>query len=270
MPEGDTIRALATRLHAALSGERLLRTDFRVPRLATVDLGGQRVAEVDARGKHLLVRTGAGLTVRSHLRMDGAWRLHRPGASWRRDPRHEVRAVLVTAPWVAVGVRLPVLDVLPTSREADVLGHLGPDVLGPDWDPGEVLRRLRAGPGRPIGEALVDQTVMAGPGNVYRSEACFLRGVDPMTPVGEVRDLEGMVLMVKRLMEANRAGGTQVTTGDPRPGRRHWVYGRGGEPCRRCGTPVVREVDPAPGGLSGRVTYRCPSCQPPVDGATSA
>ena len=133
-------------------------------------------------------------------------------------------------------------------------------MLGPDWDAAEALRRLMAQPDRAIGEALIDQRVMAGPGNVYKSEACFLRGVDPWTPVGEVSKPAAMVALMKRLMEANRSIGAQVTTGDTRPGRSHWVYGRGGEPCRRCGSRVRR----ASQGVAPRerVTYWCPSCQP--------
>ena len=142
--------------------------------------------------------------------------------------------------WTAVGVRLGVVELLPTREEHRVVGHLGPDVLGPEWDPGEVLRRLRERPERPIGEAVIDQRVLAGPGNVYKSEVCFLRGVDPWTPVGEVTDLEAMVGLIARLMEANRTTGTQITTGDTRRGRIQWVHGRAGKPCMRCGTLIER------------------------------
>ncbi len=141
-----------------------------------------------------------------------------------------------------------------------MVGHLGPDPLGPDWDPSEALRRLLLGQDRPIGEAVLDQTVMAGPGNVYRCEALFLRGIDPWTPVGAVPDPERLVDLVRRLMEANRSTGAQVTTGDTRRGRTHWVYGRTAEPCRRCGTPIRRRAaEPGPDGE--RVTYWCPRCQ---------
>jgi formamidopyrimidine-DNA glycosylase len=259
VPEGDTVLVAATRLRRALAGERLIRSDFRVPAIATTDLSGQVVDEVVARGKHLLFRTDAALTVHTHFRMDGRWDLIRPSAGLG-GRAHEIRCILTTERWVAVGRRLPVVDVLPTADEARVVGHLGPDVLGDDWDPAEVLRRLLAQPERPIGEALIDQRVMAGPGNVYKSEVCFLRGVNPWTSVGAVRDLAGVLDMTKRVMEANRAIGAQVTTGDTRPGRARWVYGRRGEPCRRCGTPVLRgEQGP---GAEERVTYWCPSCQP--------
>jgi formamidopyrimidine-DNA glycosylase len=259
MPEGDTVLVAATRLHAALAGERLLATDFRVPRFATADLAGQTVREVAARGKHLLLRTDAGVTLHSHLKMEGAWHLYRPGERWR-GPDFQVRVVLRTAPWVAVGFRLGVCELLATAREQEVVGHLGPDVLGADWDAAEALRRLLADPDRAIGTALLDQRVLAGVGNIYKCEVCFLRGVDPWTPVGQVEDPAGMVDLVKRLMEANRTGGRQITTGDTRPGRTHWVAGRNGKPCRRCGS-LIRKADQASYDAD-RVTWWCPTCQP--------
>ncbi|HEU4400265.1 MAG TPA: DNA-formamidopyrimidine glycosylase family protein [Actinomycetota bacterium] len=259
MPEGDTVLVAAGRLHAALAGERLLATDFRVPRFATLDLSGQTVREVVARGKHLLLRTDAGVTLHSHLKMEGAWHLYRPRERWR-GPDFQVRVVLRTEPWVAVGFRLGVCELLPTAREHEVVGHLGPDVLGADWDAAEAVRRLLADPGRAVGNALLDQRVLAGPGNIYKCEVCFLRGVDPWTPVGQVDDLAGMVDLLKRLMEANRGGGRQITTGDTRPGRTHWVAGRTGRPCRRCGTPI-RMADQESYDAD-RVTWWCPTCQP--------
>src|SRR6266540_3558505 len=210
-----------------------------MPAIATADLAGQVVREVVARGKHLLLRTDAGVTLHSHLKMEGAWHLYRPAERWR-GPGWQVRAVLRTERWVAVG--------------------FGPDVLGPDWDPVEAARRLRAEPGRAIGTALLDQRALAGVGNIWKCELCFLRGVDPWTPVGQLDDLEGMLDLLARMMEANRYNGTQVTTGDPRRGRSHWVHGRAGRPCRRCGT-TVRKADQESLGAD-RVTYWCPTCQP--------
>ncbi|HKE98425.1 MAG TPA: DNA-formamidopyrimidine glycosylase family protein [Actinomycetes bacterium] len=258
MPEGDTVHLAAARLHRALAGRQLLASDFRVPRLATADLSGQLVDSVAARGKHLLLRTGGGLTLHTHLRMEGAWHLYRPGRPWA-PPAADVRAVLRTQPWVAVGYRLAVCELLPTAGEAGLLARLGPDPLAPDWDPREAVRRLLGDPRRALGEALLDQQAIAGPGNVYKSEVCFLRGVDPWTPVGEVPDLPGLVDLLARLMQANRGTGSQVTTGDLRPGRRSWVAGRAGRPCRRCGTPVRKAAQGGGGGE--RVTYWCPSCQ---------
>lgn len=210
MAEGDTVFATAARLHEGLAGRVLTRTDFRVPRFATADLSGQAVREVVSRGKHLLVRTDAEVSVHSHLGMDGAWRLYSPGERWR-GRSFEVRGVLETDRLVAVGHRLRRLEVLRTPAEAEVLRHLGPDVLGSDWDAAEAARRLTASPERELGEALVDQSVMAGPGNVYRSEVCFLAEVDPRTPVGALPDPTELVDLMKSLMERNRAGGKRET-----------------------------------------------------------
>jgi endonuclease-8 len=255
VPEGDTVHLAATRLHAALAGQVLVRTEFRVPRYATVDLAGRRVDAVVSRGKHFLMRVSDGVTIHSHLRMEGSWHLYRAGERWR-GPGWQVRALLVTEPWTAVGFRLAMLDVVPTTAESELIGHLGPDPLGPDWDADEALRRLLVDPQRSISEALLDQRVIAGIGNVYRCELCFLRGVDPSTPVGALRDPDALVRLTKRLFEANRGIGSQVSTGDPRAGYSQYVYGRAGEPCRRCRTRIERSGD------GDRVTYWCPSCQP--------
>ncbi|HSP96858.1 MAG TPA: DNA-formamidopyrimidine glycosylase family protein [Candidatus Dormibacteraeota bacterium] len=260
MPEGDTVHLVAARLQAALAGQRLTRSDLRVPRLATVDLGGRIVDNVAARGKHLLLRIGGPLTLDSHLRMDGAWHLYRPAERWRGGPEWQVRAVLATEAWTAVGYRLPVLELFPSGEEGERLGHLGPDPLAEDWDPAEALRRLTADPERSISAALLDQRVIAGIGNVWRCEICFLRGLDPDAPLRAVGDPAALLGLVKRMFEANRHLGGQVTTGDPRRGRAHYVYGRAGEPCRRCGTPIRRRAM-AMGEDGERLTFWCPRCQ---------
>ena len=259
MAEGDTVFAVASRMHQALAGRVLTRTDLRVPRFATADLSGQIVREVVPRGKHLLVRTDGDVSIHSHLGMDGAWRLYEPGERWR-GRAFEVRCVLETEDRIAVGHRLRRLDVIRTSAERRLLEHLGPDVLGPDWDAAEATRRLTARPEREIGDAIIDQSVMAGPGNVYRSEVCFLAGVDPRTEVGRLDAPGGLVDLTKTLMERNRGGGRRVTTDDPRPGHDLWVYGRRGRPCRRCGTPIRSFMQGAAG--DERVVYACPRCQP--------
>ena len=259
MPEGDTVFLAATRLNAALSGKTLVKTDFRVPSIATIDLSGKVVSEVVPRGKHLLFRIGDDVTLHTHFKMEGSWHLYRPGERWR-SPAFQARAILETDDWIAVGFRLAVVDLLARSQESDALGHLGPDPLGEDWDAAKVVRGLLSDPARQIGTALLDQSVMAGPGNVYKCEACFLRGVDPFTPVGSVRDLDALVDLVKKLMDANRTTGNQITTGDTRPGRQRWVYGRGGQPCRRCGTSIAKAEQEGYGG--DRITYWCPTCQP--------
>ena len=261
--EGDTVFATAARLQDALAGRTLTRTDLRVPRFATADLSGQVVREVAPRGKHLLMRTDRDVTVHSHLGMDGSWRLYGPGERWR-GRSSEVRGVLATDLYIAVGHRLRRLEVIRTSQEHRILGHLGPDVLGPDWDAAEATRRLAATPERAVGDALVDQSVMAGPGNVYRSEVCFLAGVDPRSPVGSLPDAGALVELMQTVMDRNRAGGRRVTTDDPRPGHELWVYGRARRPCRRCGTPIRSFRTPGAEHPSdpGRITFVCPHCQP--------
>ncbi|MFJ9619304.1 Fpg/Nei family DNA glycosylase [Streptomyces noursei] len=280
MPEGDTVWRLAHRLHQALAGSPLTRCDLRVPRLATVDLTGREVLAVVPRGKHLLTRFEGGLTLHSHLRMDGAWKIYAPAERWRGGPAHQIRAVLGTAAHTAVGYRLPVLELLRTADESRVTGHLGPDLLGPDWDPAEALRRLLAAPDRPLGEALLDQRNLAGIGNVYKSELCFLLGASPWLPVGGLASPERAPALAKKLLEANKQRPARVTTpwgyrprpfqggGAARPDRRLWVYGRAGHPCLRCGTPIrTADQDPT---AEERVTYWCPTCQPSAPPAPPA
>lgn len=259
MPEGDSVFLAATRLHAALAGQELTRTDFRVPAYATLDLSGRVMKEVVPRGKHILMRVEDGTTIHTHLKMEGEWHLYRPGDRWR-GPGWQARLVLETEPWTAVGFRLGVVDVLPDSEEERVVGHLGPDLLGDDWDAEVALANLTERADVAIGTALLDQTVMAGLGNIYKSEVCFLSGLDPWTRVADVPDLREVIDVAKRVIEANRTTGMQITTGDNRPGRRHWVYGRKGERCRRCGTQIERRSEVP--GTRERVTYWCPRCQP--------
>src|SRR3954449_7817743 len=154
MPEGDTVLQAAKRLHSALAGQVLTRFDLRVPRFATADLTGREVLDVTSRGKHLLTRVEGGLTLHTHLRMDGSWRLFRPGTRWSGGQSHEIRVVLTNDDWSAVGYRLPIVELLRTDEEAHVVGHLGPDLLGPDWNEPEAVRRLSSAPDREIGPAL--------------------------------------------------------------------------------------------------------------------
>ncbi|MFR9673420.1 DNA-formamidopyrimidine glycosylase family protein [Streptomyces sp. TR06-5] len=260
MPEGDTVWRTAQALHAALAGAVLVRSDLRVPRFATADLTGRRVEDVTPRGKHLLARVEGGLTLHSHLGMDGSWRVHPSGGRWSGGPAHQVRAVLGTEAVTAVGYRLPVLELVRTREEGRVVGHLGPDLLGPDWDPAEAVRRLLSAPERPLGEALLDQRNLAGVGNVYRSELCFLVGTTPWAPVRRVPDAHRLVDLARHLLEVNRARPARSTTGEQVRGRRLYVYGRRGRPCRRCGT-AVRYAELGPSG-EARPAYWCPRCQP--------
>jgi endonuclease-8 len=263
MPEGDTVWLAARRLDAALAGKVLRRSDFRVPALATADLAGSTVTGVVSRGKHLLLRLGDGRTLHTHYRMDGSWHLYAPGERHRGGPAHEVRVVLETDDAVAVGYRLPVVELLAPGGEDEAVGHLGPDLLGADWDPGEAVRRLRERPERAIGPALLDQRNLAGIGNLYKAEALFLRGVSPWTAVGDGAALTALVVLAQRLLFANRNHPQQATTGDLRPGRGQWVFERARRPCRRCGTPVrVAEQGEPDHPERARLTYWCPHCQP--------
>ncbi|MBB4889904.1 Fpg/Nei family DNA glycosylase [Streptomyces netropsis] len=262
MPEGDTVWRTARHLHRALADEPLVRSDLRVPRLATVDLTGRRVIEVVPRGKHLLTRVEGGLTLHSHLGMDGAWRIYAPGERWHGGPQHQIRAVLANAAHTAVGYRLPALDLLRTADESSVVGHLGPDLLAPDWsrdDQEEAVRRLLGDPVRTVGEAVLDQRNLAGVGNVYKSELCFMLRLSPWLPVAELPSAERLVALARKLLDVNKARTTRVTTADPRIDHQLWVYGRAGRSCRRCGTPI-RVADQGPAGQE-RPTYWCPHCQ---------
>jgi len=257
MPEGDAVWQTAQRLHQALAGRVLTRSDFRVPRYATTDLKGRLVTEAVSRGKHLLIRTGDGITVHTHLRMDGSWRVS--PARDRVANSHRIRLILANTEWQAVGYQLGVVDVLHTASEHRVVGYLGPDLLGPDWDPAEAERRLGADPARPVGEALLDQRNLAGIGNVYKAELLFLRGINPWRPVGDVADIDALVGLARRMLDANKERSGMVTTGVARRGEQTWVYGRAGRPCRRCGT-LVKSADQGR-NPEERITYWCPRCQ---------
>ncbi|MGN9838074.1 DNA-formamidopyrimidine glycosylase family protein [Nonomuraea sp. H19] len=258
MPEGDAVYRTAARLREALDGRVLTASDFRVPRHATADLTGREVLTTLSRGKHLLTRVEGDLTVHTHLRMDGSWQVVPAGR--RIPPGDRVRLILANRQWQAMGVRLGMVDLVRTGDEARLVGHLGPDLLGPDWDPDEAVRRLREAPGRTIGEALLDQRNLAGIGTIYRAETLFLRGIWPWRRVGEIEDLSGLVSLAQRLLEANKAHAGTVTTGDRRPANQTWVYGRAGKPCRRCGTRISRgEMGMQP---QERLILWCAGCQP--------
>lgn len=310
MPEGDSVWRAASLLDAFLRGTTLRSSDFRVPRFATLDLSGWRTDEVVARGKHLLHRLSPpegvgreGLTIHSHLKMEGAWQCYGPGERWRK-PGHTARVVLRTERGSAVGFSLGILEVLKTSAESSVVGHLGPDLLGPDWDLATAEANLRADPARPLGLALLDQRVMAGVGNIYRNELCFLAGLHPAAPVQALLDraerpagaldLSGVVAEAHRLLDMNRDTPARQTTSLPQGIRpagggswpRYHVYGRTRQPCLRCRTPIREGSLGEPGTWTGgpsagrtggpsrgparvtqdRVIYFCPRCQPlPTD-----
>ena len=250
MPEGDTVFHTAETLRQALVGRTLTRCDVRVPRFAAADLTGQVVDEVCSRGKHLFIRVGPA-SIHSHLKMDGSWRVtSRPV---RND--HRIRIILEANDVRAVGIDLGVLEILERAHDGDAVAHLGPDLLGDDWDPKVAAANLTARPDRPIAEALLDQRVLAGIGNVYCNELCFVGGRLPTAPVSAVIDPHRLVSRARDMLWANRFRVNRCTTGDTRRGRQLWVYGRAGQSCRRCGTAIVFD------GTGDRVTYWCPACQ---------
>lgn len=260
MPEGDTVFRTAARLRRALASQTLTGSDFRVPSLATTDLSGYRVTGVRSRGKHLLIDVIDPMgtqtySIHSHLKMEGAWDIYPVGDRWRR-PAHQARVVLQTDGVVAVGFALGVLEVLTDPDTA--LAYLGPDLLGTDWDAPLAVSRIEAVADEPIGIALLDQRLMAGVGNEYRCELCFLRGVLPTRPVAEV-DIAAMVDLAHRMLSANAMRAARTTTGNTAPHARLWVYGRAGRPCRRCATTIRRgTLGPTE---TQRVIYWCPRCQ---------
>ncbi|WP_328780070.1 DNA glycosylase [Streptomyces canus] len=259
MPEGDTVWQSARRLHSALADKVLTRSDLRVPKYATADLTGRRVLDVTPRGKHLLTRIEGGLTLHSHLRMDGSWKVYADNQRWTGGPTHQIRAILANVDRTAVGYRLPVLELLRTTDEHKAVGHLGPDLLGPDWNPETALANLLQDPARPLGEALLDQRNLAGIGNVYKSELCFLLGATPWLPIGALPADRAAQLppLAKKLLEVNRDRPVRSTTG--RRGQDLFVYGRAPRPCLRCHTSI-RVADQGDGSRE-RPTYWCPTCQ---------
>jgi endonuclease-8 len=261
VPEGDTVHRTADRLDAALRDAALERAELRWPSVPQVDLAGSRTLEVVARGKHLLHRFDTGTTLHTHLRMEGQWRVEHPGpATERALRRHDLRAALLTEQWSALGLRLGMLDLVPTAREAELVGHLGPDVLGPDWDATVAAARVTASEGL-IGDTLLDQRVLAGIGTFWASEILFIERVLPWTPARDL-DRERVLAMLERLhrlMAASRGSGWQATTGIQRSGEEAYVHARSGRPCRRCGDTVrVATTGAAP---RQRTLFSCPTCQ---------
>lgn len=252
MPEGDTVWHTAAVLREALVGKTLTRCDVRVSRYATVDLTGQRVDEVVSRGKHLFIRVGQA-SIHSHLKMDGSWRVS--GTDRPSRAGHRIRIILEAGDVEAAGIDLGVLEILDRQHDEDTVAHLGPDLLGNDWDPQTAAANLMADPDRPLAEALLDQRVMAGLGNVYCNELCFVTGHRPTTSVSNLSDPLRIVQRARDMLWLNRSRWNRTTTGDTRNGRELWVYGRAGRECRRCGTPIKTDRS------GDRVTFWCPNCQ---------
>lgn len=261
MPEGDTVYRTARNLDRALAGDPITRWDLRVPAHATSDLTGHDVDAVISVGKHLLLRAGD-LTLHTHLLMEGEWRISRHPEGGRPSPSKadwRIRAVVGTSRATAIGYDLGTVDLVDRADEHRLIGHLGPDPLGPAWSADQAVSNLQEEPDRPVAIALLDQRVLAGLGNEYVAELCFLRGIRPDRPVGQT-DAAALVRLAHRLITANRDRVQRTTTGDTRRGRQSWVHRRDGLPCRRCGTPIERSLlGPSP--TAERQTFWCPSCQ---------
>jgi endonuclease VIII len=275
MPEGDTIFRAAQTLNRALAGSRVTRFEPGFAQLANIDrdspIAGRTIEKVEARAKHLLMTFSGGLLLRTHLRMNGSWHLYRPGEPWQRA-RSRARIVIETERFVAVGFDIPEAEFIAEEKLArhDRLRRLGPDLLSTDFDAYEVLRRMRAQPERTLAEALLNQQVIAGAGNVFKSEILFAARLHPHLRVSEVSDaqLRRVIAIAEKFLrwnvrEASGAGivtytGFRRTTRRANPEERLWVYGRIGKPCRECGTPIMMVRD----GPAARSTYFCPHCQP--------
>jgi endonuclease-8 len=263
MPEGDTIWRAARALQAALKGRAVTAFASPLPAVAAAArrfaLVGRSVAGVEARGKHLLVRFDGGAVLHTHQGMTGSWHLYRKGTRWRQAP-HLARVVLEAGEVVAVCFRSPRVELLaaPDAARHGALTRLGPDVLGEAFDPSAARARLRAGGAAEIGAALLDQSRVAGIGNVYKSEVLFLCALSPFTPVANLDDdvLDRVLATARRQMRRNLDSVSRSTRGVP---GKHWVYRRSGRPCLRCGTTVERRMQ----GDPPRSTYFCPGCQPP-------
>jgi endonuclease-8 len=257
VPEGDTIHYAAHRMRPVLVGGVPDEIETPHPRFARdrwpERLAGREVRSVDAHGKHLFIRFDGDLTVHSHLRMTGGWGTYRSGRRWGRSPRR-AWLVLRARGHEVVQFDGPVLELMTESRARfdQRISALGPDILGETLDMDAVLRRLRADdPTRPIGDALLDQRTIAGIGNLWKCEGCFLAGVDPWRPTAEVTDNEvrAIVDVTRPLMQRSARDGHMT--------RPDGVYNRAGRPCPRCGTRILRRGQ----WEDNRPTFWCPGCQ---------
>jgi endonuclease VIII len=275
VPEGDTIFRAARTLHRALAGQVVTHFESVLPQLERTDydtpIRGRKVESVSASGKWLLMRFSGDLILLTHMLMSGSWHIYRPGEKWQR-PRHDMRVVVATETILAVGFKIPVAefhtDESLSRREG--FNRLGPSVLANDFDERQAAERLRARPELELGVALLSQSVLAGLGNVFKSEVCFVCGVHPFRLVSTLREQEicNLVSTSRKLMLANvtSTSGDQIvtytgfrrTTGRSDESARLWVYCRTGEPCRRCGTAIESRKQ----GVDARTTFWCPQCQP--------
>lgn len=273
VPEGDTIFRAARTLNRALAGHVVVEFTSMFPALTREPVTGRTIDGVRSAGKHLLMTFSGDLVLRTHMRMNGSWHIYRRGERWRR-PRRDMRVVVATEAFEAVGFNIPVAEMIRTRDLArhDELRKLGPDLLDDSFDAGEARRRMRARPDADIADVLLNQRVLAGIGNVYKSEVLFACRVHPFTPVARLDDstLDNLITTARRYLRSNVSDnlapmttytGYRRTTRRDDPKERLWVYGRARLPCRRCATPVAIRKQ----GTDARLTYWCPSCQPALD-----
>jgi endonuclease VIII len=255
MPEGDSVAGHAELLRPILVGRRVEAVSGTAPsvRVNSTRILDAEVVAVRTVGKHLVIDLSTGYSIRVHLGMPGRWRVSRLSSL----PGGSARLVLTTATHHAACYSAPTIEVDRTPSIDASLARLGPDLLG-DFDTGEFIRRARLVPDAPIADLLLNQRVLAGIGNVYKSEVLFLERLNPTTAVSVVDDerLASLARRAASLLSANVGSGARSTTGRRGRGQELWVYGRGGRPCRRCGSSIVQDS----GGE--RVTYWCPTCQP--------
>jgi len=275
VPEGDTIFRAARTLNRALADNVVTKFETVFPKLSRVDVDqgicGRTIERVEAQGKWLLIHFSGGLILLTHMLMSGSWHLYRPSEKWRM-PHSSMRVVLATDQFVAVAFNIQIAEfhTLESLRRRAGFGSLGPSVLDPQFNEAEGVRRLLANPEMEIGQALLKQSVVAGIGNVFKSEICFTCGVNPFRKVGSLTpdDAANLISTARKYLRANvtDASGDQIvtysgfrrTTFRANPEERLWVYRRAGLPCRRCGTPIRSQKQ----GLDARVTFWCESCQP--------
>jgi len=274
MPEGDTIFRAAQSLHRVLSGHTVTRFETAYAHLDRVNvdtpIAGRTIEKCASAGKHLLITFSGDLILRTHMRMNGSWHLYRHGERWWRG-EHTMRVRIDTADWIAVAFNVPVAEFVTPKQltTRDLVAQLGPDLLGETFDRDEAIRRIVASGHRAIAPTLLDQRIVAGIGNVYKSEVLFMTGLHPETPSSAVprSTLERMLDIARAVLKDNVVDGTSPRIQTYRnlrqlnPASDHdeslWVYGRRGKPCRQCGTPIEMKKT----GLDARSTYWCPICQ---------
>jgi endonuclease-8 len=275
MPEGDTIFRAARTLHRALAGEVVTGFESVLPKLERVEVDcgvtGRTMEKVEANGKWTLMHFSGDLILLTHMLMSGSWHIYRPGEKWRR-PSVDMRLIIRTSKIEAVGFNVPVAEfhIADSLRRRRGFNRLGPSVLAPEYDDAEIMRRLRSRPDLSIGEALLSQSLLAGIGNVFKSEICFACGVHPFRKVGwlSISELASLVSTARKFLLANVAdnsgdkivtyAGIRRTTGRTDSEENLWVYARRGERCRRCGTKIESRKQ----GIDARTTFWCPNCQP--------